>query len=361
MALDLYGTYHLNGVVAPIISRMPKFFSGMFTTTYFSEDEKVYLDRTKAGYPRLTPFVHFMAKGKTVEGNGFSTDVLKPAYVKDLRAHYPHKYQQRMPGEQFGGSMSIEQRMRIAVAADMQDQRDMLDNRLEVMCAEAVLKGTATIVGEGFDTVVDFGRDTSTKIALAGSDKWNTLPATPTKAECLAFLNMVSEQLESWSDAVRDAGGGTPTVCVMDSKPWGYIRKAMTLADATGTWLDRQNKGYERISVDLTPTMAAEMGLSVKGTFGDFTIATYQAEFTDPEDNSLKRVMPDNTVLLVSVPRMQGVRHFGAIMDIDVMRAIESWSSSWVEKDPSVRMLKMESSPLMVPYRPNACLTVTVA
>jgi len=48
-------------------------------------------------------------------------------------------------------------------------------------------------------------------------------------------------------------------------------------------------------------------------------------------------------------------------MDVDVLVARERYSQSWVERNPSRRMLMLESAPLLVPYRPNSSKKITVA
>lgn len=365
--LPLYSTYYLQKIVVPELKRMPKLFSSWFPQTILSDKREIFLDRKKSTRPRLTPFVAPMMQGRLVERLGYSTDKLRPAYIKDLREFDPWDYQQRVAGEQFGGELTLDQRMEQAIVSDMQDMMDMYDNRIEVMCAEAVIHGTQTIIGDGFHDLVDYRRNPANHIALAGSDKWDTLPATPTKEQCLAFLRKVFHQLESWATMMRDAIGSTPTVVIMDSKSWDYIANAMALCDSTGTMFDRNDKRYDRIMAKLDPTMASEMGLSVKGTFGDFTIATFQAEYDDPEDGQTKRVMPDNTVIMVNVSRMDGVKHFGAIMDINknigypTMKKAPYHIKSWSKEDPVAQYIMLQSSPLMVPYEPNAVLKITVA
>ena len=36
------------------------------------------------------------------------------------------------------------------------------------------------------------------------------------------------------------------------------------------------------------------------------------------------------------------------------------FTKSWLEEDPSVRWLLLQSAPLVVPYRPNAVLCATI-
>ena len=54
------------------------------------------------------------------------------------------------------------------------------------------------------------------------------------------------------------------------------------------------------------------------------------------------------------------VRHFGAILDHDSLVAEPYFPKSWLEKDPSVRYLLMQTAPLLVPYRANATFRAKV-
>jgi hypothetical protein len=42
------------------------------------------------------------------------------------------------------------------------------------------------------------------------------------------------------------------------------------------------------------------------------------------------------------------------------MQAMPYFAKSWIEKDPSARVLLMQSAPLPVPYRINASMAATV-
>ena len=359
--MDLYSTYFLNGVVVPQLRTMPKLFLSLFPMVVQSTAEEVLVDYEKTTRPRITPFVHPMAKGKVIEGVGYSTKTLKPAYMKDLRAHYPHKALKRRAGEPLGGTLTVEQRMLANLVADQQDQMNMFNNRLEVMAAEAVIHGRATISGEGFGygadaVLVDFGRSGDTKVALSGTSKWNDANIT---------IDQIFGQMEDWVEAYRDKHGVVPDFFLFDPEAWKLLRAKLT-DDAGKKYLDKTMKGYERISVDLTPSTAGEMGLQAKGSFGDIPIFTSQSEYQDPDTAVMKKVMPDNTVLLINRGHLEGVRHFGAIQSIDendnmVLNAMEYFSSSWVERNPAQRLIQLESAPLLVPYRPNAVFTYTVA
>lgn len=354
--MDLYSTYFLNGVVIPQMRTMPKFFLTLFPEVVQSDKEEVLVDYESTTRPRITPFVHPMAKGKVIEGVGYSTRSLKPAYLKDVRAHYPHKALKRRAGEALGGSLTTEQRMLANLVADQQDQYNMFQNRLEVMASEAIIHGKATIKGEGFDALVEFGRSADTNIALLNTAKWDDPACT---------IDHIFGQLEDWAEMYRDKHGVVPDFYLLDPKAWQLMRAKLT-DDAAKKYLDKNQKGYERISVDLTPSLAGQMGLQAKGSFGDIPIFTFQSEYQDPDVAVMRKVMPDNTVLVMNKEHIAGVRHFGAIQSVDeadnlVLNAMEYFSSTWTERNPAQRLLQLESAPLLVPYRPNAVFTIKVA
>ena len=341
MSYDIYSTAFLNRVVDEL-APVPTVFLDLFFPEVLTHDtEEVYFDKV-TDKPRLTPFVHPLHEGKVVDSIGYSTKSVKPAYLKDLRVHNPLKALKRRAGEALTGSLTPAQRQQANIVADLADQNRMFMRRMEVMALEAVRDGKATIIGEGFNAVIDFGRDASLTEVLAGADKWNhsTAPDIP-------------QQLETWSQQVADFDGSVEAV-VMDVKAWNLMRNNPFV-----TKLLDVRRG-DNSSLVISPEIAVRAGVQYKGMLGNFPIWVYTGSYIDPADGQTKKYMPDNTVVLAG-RRVEGVRHFGAIMDVDVLVARERYAQSWTEKNPSRRMLMLESAPLLVPYRPNSSKKITVA
>ena len=234
------------------------------------------------------------------------------------------------------------QRQQANIVADLADQNRMFARRMEVMAIEAVRDGKATIIGEGFNAVIDFGRDASLTETLAGADKWDAGADVD-----------IPGQLETWSQQIADFDGSVEAV-IMDVKAWNLMRnnnKVKALLDI--------RKG-DISSLIISPETAIKAGVQYKGALGNFQIWVYTGSYIDPADGATKKYMPDNTLVLAG-RRVEGVRHFGAIMDVDVLVSRERYAQSWVERNPSRRMLQLESAPLLVPYRPNSSKKVTVA
>lgn len=340
MAYDIYSAAFLNRVVDDLAPVTNVFLDLFFPEVLTHDTEEVYFDKV-SDKPRLTPFVHPLHEGKIVDSVGYSTKSVKPAYVKDLRVHNPLKALKRRAGEAFNSSMTPAQRQQANIVADLADQNRMLSRRLEVMAIEAVRDGKATIIGEGFNAVIDFGRDASLTETLTGADKWDAV--TPPD---------IPKQLETWSQQIADFDGNVEAV-IMDVKAWNLFRNNTYVQKL----LDIRRGDIS--SLIISPETAVKAGVQYKGSVGNFQIWVYTGSYIDPADGVTKKYLPDNTVVLAG-RRLEGVRHFGAIMDVDVLVARERYSQSWTERNPSRRMLSMESAPLLVPYRPNSAKKVTV-
>lgn len=341
MSYDIYSTAFLNRVV-DTMSPVPQVFMDLFFREVLTHDsEEVYIDKV-TDKPRLTPFVHPLHQGKVIDSIGYGTSVVKPAYLKDIRQHNPLKALKRRAGEALTGSMTPAARQQANIVADLADQRRMLARRMEVMAIEAIRDGKATIIGEGFNAVIDFGRDAALTVTLTGTDKWDN--ATPPD---------IPAQLEAWSQLIADRDGNVDAV-IMDPKAW----KLMQANPAVRELLDIRKGDSSNLMID--PKIAIQAGVQFKGYLGQFPIWVYSGSYVDPADGVTKKYMPDNTVVLAG-QRVEGVRHFGAIMDVDVLVARELYAKSWKQDEPSIRFLKLESAPLLVPYRPNSSAKFTVA
>lgn len=341
--MDIFESNSLTRVVNEYLKPVPQFFlDRFFPSQMVSEAEVIYFDVTTNNRQRITPFVSPLHQGKLIEDQGYTTESFKPAYVKDLRVLNPLKALKRRAGEPFGGGMSMQQRAQMVLMDQLQDQNDMLNRRLEVMAVEAILTGKQTVIGEGVNAVVDFGRDSDLTFALTLTDKWDDSGNT-------SQANM----LEDWSQILLEKSGSGTGVIIMDAKAWKLFKRTKDF----DTVLDKSNRLSDSNNIDLSARFAFE-GASYKGNFGDFELWVYSGEYVD-NSGTTKKYIPDNTVLLIG--NVDGVRHFGSILDLDSLQAVPKFVKSWVQQDPSVRFTLLQSAPLLVPYRKNAVVRVTVA
>lgn len=341
--MDLYSTAALSGVIYRLRPLPTFFLDTFFPQVQVSDKEEIYFDYVEEK-PRITPFVHPMRAGKLIENVGYTTKSFKPAYVKDKRVHVPTKAIKRRPGEALLGSLSPEQRLAAVLADDLAEQKKMLHRRFELMAAEAIIYGTQTVKGDGIDMLVDFQRDASLTVTLAGTAKWDD-----------STNQDRGQQIEDWDQLLLDTAGVNAEFIIMDRKAWKLLKNDPTFKAR----LTQPNVAVQP-KVEALPMKAVE-GVSFKGWYGEFPVYVYSHTYIDAYDGLTKNAMPDNTVIMAST-KVDGVRHFGAIQDLDAgLQPLEYFVKSWTEHEPSQRILLAQSAPLMVPYRPNATLRVKVA
>lgn len=340
--MNIYETHALRGVVEFLGTPKSFLLDAFFPMIQTSDSEKIDFD-VETGKRRITPFVAPIVAGRVVEGLGYTTNTFAPAYAKDKRILKPDAPLKRAIGEAIGGSLSPMERRALALRREIQDQLAMLTMREEIMASEALRTGKVTVDGEGFDSVlVDFGRAAALTVAtLTANDRW-----TVDHADSLPM-----DDLETWAALIQSNDGPPPTDIVMDPLAWQAARKKT----AVTTLLDTRRGSTSQ--AELGP-LANTTGRFI-GYLGDFRLWVYQQTYVDEDGNSAK-VIPDYTVIMGS-PAIEGVRAYGAIQDEKAgYTAQRYFIKSWLEEDPAVRWLLLQSAPLTVPYRPNASLCATI-
>lgn len=339
--MDIFDTAVLNRVVerltTPTSFLLDNHFQGLQTET--SEEIHFDIDKSK---PKLAPFVSPLKAGKVMTEEGHQTKSFKPAYVKDKRKFMPNAPLRRMIGEQIAGTMTPAQRRERQVANSLALQLEGLTLREEVMASEVLRTGKATITGDGYPTVVvDFQRDAALTAALTSTARWGETGVKPL------------DDLESWIDLGQTKSGAPISRITMDPLAWRLFK-----ADADVQKQLDSRRMSQSSTLEGGPINNKRLGRYV-GTIGDLEFWVYQDVYVD-ETGTEQKMLPDYTVLGAS-ERMEGTRCYGVIQDEEANYAAERYfSKSWLEKDPAIRWLLLQSAPLIVPYRPNASFCRTV-
>ena len=339
--MDIFSTQVLLKVVENL-KTPPSFLLDMFfSQEQRSDTEEIYFD-TEESKPRISPFVSPLMPGKVLGHEGYSTKSFKPAYVKDKRRFTPDMPFKRMVGERIGGEFSPAQRLEKAVAVTLNNQLDCLTRREEVMAAEVLRTGKITVEGDGYPAVtVDFGRDASFTKVLTGNSTWNN-----------ENVNIL-DNLEDWAGLIQTKSGVAAKTVILDPCAWKLFR----VNPFVQKYLDYRRGTNSSLSVD--PIVLENEKARYVGSIGDFDVWVYNDVYF--ENNQEKKLLPDNTVILGSRNGVEGARCYGAIRDEQAnFQANRYFPKSWLENDPAIRWMMLQSAPLVVPYRPNATMCVTV-
>jgi hypothetical protein len=338
--MDMYSTQVLNGVVASLIRPPSWLLDRYFPSIVTFDTEEVEVD-VLIGARRMAPLVSPLVAGKIVADQSFSTNSIKPAYVKDKRVfdavNGPFK---RIAGEKIGGSLSPEDRVRARLATSLADQVAMIARRKEWMACSAMRDGKITLVGDQYPSrVVDFQRKAAFTSQLLTTARWGQTGVKPL------------DLLKTWAMEVLQESGIYPTDVVLDVDAWTILSADTSFIKVLDTRFVGGN------SVD-NSTSQIEGGI-FKGSVESFNFYVYAGWYVDDAGATQPLLGPSGTVIMAS-PAMEGEQLHGAIKDLKALQPFEVFTKSWEDEDPSVRYLLTQSAPITNPRRPNATRRVNV-
>lgn len=347
--MELYDLMTLDAVYRRVRAPTPAFWLNFFNRQINFDTPRIYFERVFGDDRGLAPFVLPTMQGRPQKLDGYDAVSFVPAYSKILDPVEPNMFIERQPGEAFGGSLSLDQRRNAVKAELLRKMRVKFQNTYEYMAARAIIDGKITITGEDYpSTLVDFRRDASLTLTLAGAAKWDVSTGDPLAT--LKTMRMGANELS----------GARITKHVFGANAWSLFSSRVDLREMMNTqYGGRQvavtliNDGYE----------GQEYMGRIAGSGGQGAIDVWvdSSKYRDPEDGTEKFYLDQNTVVGVS-EMVEGVRCFGAIMDARAgYRAMEVFFKNYENDNPSVEYLLGQTAPLMVPKVPNATFSVKVA
>lgn len=356
MALDIVSTVDLLPTVENIRPQT-YFFRDRFFNRVFQSDKQAIAFEELPVEQRPAPFVLPTAQGRVMKLKGRTSKAFQPAYVKPKFELDPNMnvVLQRQPGEPIGGgTVSPGARMDRAIAYTMELGSDMCDRREEIMCAQAIINGAVTVVGEDYPQVtVDFGRDASLTQVLTSTARWGQSAAAP-------LTNLAALRLASFRLANRPIGD---VIMGLDAFTLFFADQQVKdmLAASKDYRLTTSDSQLAAFSDGSTPLEYRGRLAGAEGQ-GALNIWTYAQQYED-YDGTFRDIM--NPLEVVGVGRgdaVDGFMCYGAIKDADAgLAPLARFPKMWKNPDPSVVYTMVQSSPLPVPTRPNASFRIRVA
>ena len=341
--MDFFTTGALRRVVNQILPT-----SNYLTRTYFpavvqSPTEEIYFDVVK-GSRRISPFVSPLQQGQLVERVGYYTQSLKPAYIKDKRVLDPNTMLKRAPGEAILGELSPAEREALVLRQELADQIAMVQRRLEVMAGQVLATGSLTISGDLYPTtVINYARTSGLTVALTGGNRWGQAGVDPLAS------------LRTWSQLVYDTVGVRPNTFTMTPDAYNLF-----VASSTVQAILQQTRNTTGSTLTGNPPESND-DVWEAGSIGGFNVRVYQQSYIDIATNTPATVLPAYTVFAAVPSAMEGYVAYGAIRDPKAgYQALPYFPKSWVEEDPAVRYIMLQSAPIVAPTRPDASFAATV-
>lgn len=343
--IDIYQPRYMAEVVrtAPVLQTY--FRDTFFTRTVTFATEQVDIDIVK-GDRRMAAFVHPKAGGTVLKANGYETKSYKPPLVNPYDITTADRWLTRLPGETLYSGMTPAERAARQLVDDYNRLNDAATRREEWMCVQAVVTGKIPIVGPGVNEEIDFGF--SNRVTLNGDRRWGQSAAT------------VIDDLSGWMDHVYTNGFANVDMAILGRD----AMKALLNDEDIYKKLDNKRMELGQISPRSLPNGVRYYGYLAEPGIDLYTYnEVYLDDWTDPENPQTKRLVPDDTVILISSNPgfMMG---YGLCTYLENGAWVTAQSSrvltSHVDHHPDRRYLELLTRPLPIPTRMDSWLVAKV-
>lgn len=299
-----------------------------------------------SGGREAAPFVRMHAQALEVTPFDEKEHTVQPPHIR-IKRHLEAEelLNTRRPGEAVfitgGQAISVAERK---VAENSQRLSDMVTDAEEYLCALSLQGSISVQVAEQANFQITYPRSASHNFTI--SPKWDAGTTENPLADVLAIKRLVSN--DDGSTLTHMLLGNAATDAFLGNSD------VRTLLDNR-----RLNPG----ELDLNRPFI-EDGAIFLGVFEGLQVWHYGREVT--VEGSAVKLIRDKYAEFVSVqPRAMNTLYYGAVQDLDAMDgqriAVERFSKSWKQPDPSVMWQLLESNPLPVPKRPDSMVSAQVA
>lgn len=351
--MALYDQYTLGEVFRRQKTSANPFWISFFPRQINFTTPEVAFDKVFTDDRKLAPFVAPNVQGRPQSLDGHETWSFKPAYIKIKDVVHAEMHLDRVAGEDFGtggNTLTIDQRRQAVIATLLASQKTRLANRLEWMAARAVIDAKVVISGEDYPAVtLDFKRDPSLTATLTGAAKWDQATGDPLG------------DLKDMRINANERSGVRITKHVFGANAFDLFSKRVDLKELMNVNYGGLEVRVSRINDSYGDTMEYIGTIAGLDGAGRIEIWVNTARYIDPDTGALTYYLDQNTVVGVS-DSINGARCFGAINDARAQyQALSVFNKNWINEDPSVEYLLMQSAPLMVPGDPDASYSIKVA
>ena len=168
----IYDNRTLTKVVLGMSPKRNFFKDTFFSNEIQSSTDTIQLDIDAVGNG-IAPFVSPMSEGSLMNKQGYSTNILRTAYIAPYINITPQDFMYRMAGQNPFNNTTPEMEV---ITRHLVNLKRAVENTEELMCANAVINGKFIYDYKVGETVkqqeIDFGRKAEHTIALTGTNQW---------------------------------------------------------------------------------------------------------------------------------------------------------------------------------------------
>lgn len=312
-------------------------------TEYIESD----LFKTKV---RIANFVNPDAVAKGTEKLTFTEQQIKLPTLKDKRSLTSREMKKRGFGETVFNGDSNQMRVAKALDREMLEQDETIVNAQELMAIESIFDGKVTIIGEGENRVIDYGRDASMSVDLGAGNYYDNVDA-PVNEDFDDFIAILGEH------------GYTATHVL------GRLATMKVLANHPKIKDEIDNRRIENGNLKFE-SMMKEKGAIYYGIYKNCELWGYDGNYVD-SNNVAQKAVPAKKIAFIPaesdnkiIPGYAGDMHIDSGVSNDSLEAriteTKKISKVAITGDISAPVMEMYAAQTVAPIMPDGDCAVVV-
>lgn len=274
----------------------PKFFMQFFANRERHETEVIELDKKFKG-ARVAEFVNPDAVADGREKLNFDNFVFKLPTMQDLIPLTSKELRKRLFSDTVYDQKTAAAKGAVITKELQDDQKEFIENRMEVMATEAMFDGTITVIGKGENRIIDFDRKAANTIDLGAGNYWDEGTSDP------------SSDIETFIDIVAGDGSNATHVVGRLATMREFVRNDEVKAELDNRRTENGNLKFK--------SMLDVNGAVFYGTFKNLELWGFDGNYVDSDNVAQKAVPAKKVVILSAVNANVDVAGYAGDMDID--------------------------------------------
>ena len=268
---------------------------------------------------------------------GFTANSFKTLYISLMTSYSAADFLNRGYGEVTYSGVTPNARINAQVVLDMAEMRNQCIRREEWMAFKLLSGGTYTVTGDGVNATVTCNDANWLSTHVTAVTAWTGAATTP-----LDDIDTMGRQV------FKDSGLVADTI-VMSSRAWTRFYNNPQVAKIFDT------RAFNWGSLNSSLEMPA--GARYHGNMMGYDLWEYNEYFLD-SDSGYPAVGSETDLMtagmvIVGSSKLRGTRHYGPIQDIEsdgnaVSIADPYFVKSWIDRNPAVRQVQLQSAPLVL-------------
>lgn len=329
----------------------PRLFMQFFGSTETQDTEIIEIDKQFKGI-RIAAFVNPDAVADGTEKLSFDEHTFKLPTLQDLMTLTSKELKKRLRGQNVYTQETFAAKASVMVAEIQQEQREMVENAMELMAIDGVFNGQLTIVGKGENRIVDFDRNAANTVDLGAGNYWDEAGGTP-ESDIPDFIELIGSDGSNATHII----GRVATISAA-------VKKLQTNDPESfdGRHVDRALLVFE--------SFADVNGAIYYGVYKGVELWGYDGNYTDAAGVAQKAVPAKKVAVLSAVNGNVDVAGYAGDMDIDypeidgVTRAVIDNRNAISKVSKAKKVLEVEivqtRAPMLIDANSTLVATVLV-